>query len=356
MNKKKALFRHEMRNMIWFLLAGILVTCLLVYILNTLVNEALDYVNPVNSIDQFKVTFNSLFVDVIPQIGVAGVFGLTVMTVIQFRDMHSRKSQEYLHSLPFTKRERFAIKAATGYMVITVVMIAATAGILFVRGNHIDIIHKSILLSPYYKVMLGNDTLWHVVSIMIVLWLGFMAVYSIVVLAHTFVNKGVLASIIGFGMTMTPFWFFNVVSIITTETGKHEVWKDWVNLRGYFGVFIGLSNSRGDQMQNFGRVIYYDKFWVLVVICLVTVVICAAVSLFTVGRKDLARGGVLVQKRLARIFLCAGIGLCFGAGIGIFVSLWFWNEVDVLMFAVIGFISALLIYFLCEKLFSKVFG
>lgn len=365
-NKKKALFRHEMRTMIWFLLAGILMAVTVSYMLYNMISECFSFDGSLIAfVEGTKITFTSRLSSALSKISIASVFAIVVMGIVQFNDMHGKKSQEYLHSLPFTKRERFVVKALVGYMVITAVMIVALIGVLCVRQAVIPEIWKSNLLSPAYKVLLGTDTLWQAIGMMIVAWLSFMAVYSIMLLAHVLVNKGILAGIIGFGITVTPFWVYNVVMLLMTDTPYFDVdsqyYQNWLNSRGYFGVLLGVANSDVENMQlgfssDFCSIIYYDKFWVLFVICLVIVALCTAVSIFYTGRTDLARGGMLVQKRPARIFLCAGIGLCFGAGIGAFACLWFWNDVMLLEFTVIGLISAFLIYFLCEKLFRKVFG
>lgn len=366
MNKQKALFRHEMRTMIWFLLAGILMAVMVSYMLYNMISECFSFDGSLIAfVEETKITFTSRLSSALSKISIASVFAIVVMGIVQFNDLHSRKSQEYLHSLPFTKRERFVVKAVVGYMVITAVMIVALVGVLCVRQAVMPAIIKSNLLSSAYKLFLGNDTLWHAVGMVIVTWLSFMAVYSIMLLAHAFVNKGILAGVIGFGITAAPFWIYQVVLMLMMETPyfdtDSQLYQNWLGFRGYFGVLFGVANSNAENIQlgdttNFGAVVYYEKFWVLFVICLAVIAMCMAVSTFYIGRTDLARGGMLVQKRPARIFLCAGIGLCFGAGISAFACLWFWNEVMLLEFAVIGLISAFLIYFLCEKLFRKVFG
>lgn len=359
MNRKLALYRHEMRTMIWFFLGGFVAALFFCYILNEALSlRYLPYFGETNQgimVDASPVSFTSILSDCIEAASIAGILGLIIMSVIQFKDMHKRKSQEYLHSLPFTKRERFAAKMVIGYAALTFTVLVAFVGTLIIRGRFIGIIQKNALLSPYYKVFLGNDTLWHAVSMLLVMWLSLCAVYAIIVFVHAVVNRSILAGVIAFGITMAPLWFFAVVEMLLGEF--HTAFElTWRKAFRYFGVLAGQANTKTDYLGDIGAVLYHENFWVLTAICAVIIMLCISFAVITVRRSDLSRGGMLVEKRPARIFLSAGIGICFGAGAGVLLNFWFFNEIKLIPYFVITGIVAVLLFVLCAKVFRKMFG
>lgn len=358
MNRKLALYRHEMRTMIWFFLGGLLAALFFCGTLNECFSSR--YVPYFYDISQgimsdSSESFTSLLSFCIERATIAGIFGLIIMSVVQFGDMHKRKAQEYLHSLPFTKRERFVAKVVIGYVALVFTMIVTIVGTLIVRGKYIGIIRKKELLSPSYKLLLGNDTLWQAVSMLLVMWLSLCAIYAIIVFVHAVVNRNILAGVISFGIIMTPIWIFSMVEMLLVEFGSSSV-ERWHKNLPYFGVLAGQANTQIDYLGDAGAILYHDNFWILTAICAVIIILCIAFAVFTAGRSDLSRGGMLVEKRPARIFLSAGIGICFGTGIGSLANLWFFNEIRCIPYFVISGIAAVLIYALCGKLFHKVFG
>lgn len=105
-NKKLALYRHEMRTMIWFFLGGLLAALFFCGTLNECLSSSyLPYFAEISQgiRSDSSESFTSMLSFCIENATVAGIFGLLIMSVIQFGDMHKRKVQEYLHSLPFTK-------------------------------------------------------------------------------------------------------------------------------------------------------------------------------------------------------------------------------------------------------------
>ena len=360
MNRKLALYRHEMRTMIWFFLGGLAAALFFCFVLNeSLKSRFVPFFDETSQgimMNTSSESFTSLLSYCIEAASIVGIFGLVIMSIIQFGDMHKRKSQEYLHSLPFTKGERFAAKVVIGYAALTFTVLVAFVGTLMIRSRYIGIIQKNALLSSYYKVLLGNDTLWHAVSMLLVMWLSLCAVYAIMVFVHAVVNRSILAGVIAFGITMAPLWIFAVVEMLLVEAGRGDLVESWMKYLHYFGVLAGQANTKIDYLGDMGAILYHDNFWVLTAICAVIIILCISFAVITVRRSDLSRGGMFVEKRPARIFLSAGIGICFGAGAGVLANYWFFNEIKFIPYFVISGIAAVLLYVLCAKVFRKMFG
>lgn len=99
--------------------------------------------------------------------------------------------EEYFRSLPFTQSSRFAMRMGVGYMIITAVSVMFGLGALLIRQAHIEDVYMGDLLSPYYRQLLGNETIWHMLRSLLVFWLCLLVIYTVCVMAHTIVANGV---------------------------------------------------------------------------------------------------------------------------------------------------------------------
>lgn len=362
MHKKRALYGYEMRRMVWFLLAGVAASLLFTWILKISLEERVVSHGFLfwDSDTEMGAGFSMCFARYLGAGGAAFVIppALAIMAIFQFRDMHNRKVLEYMHTLPFTESQRFCAKVGVGYGILTATALVAGIGILAVRSQVIDTVYKNALTNPYYKIILGNETLGHTLRNICLLWLILLAVYSIMVLVHAIVSKGVPASIIGIGIVLAPTWFWVVVREILVALGTHyrgEL-ESWYETADYFGVLIGLGTgsesacAAGDEMLDL--LVSYPDFGICAAICIGITVVCLAAAYAAVVRTDAARGGIVAQKYPARIFLGAGTALCFGTGIGMFLSYWFRNDMDLRLFIIVGTVSAIVIYVLLQKLFK----
>jgi hypothetical protein len=365
MHKMRALIQYEMRTMKWFLLAGVISGIFFAYVLSTLVGQEslLSYSTQTTWWSTPPFIAEPLFGETLrlslQRGAILAIPALLIMSVLQFRDIHRKREQEYFHSLPFTKREQFVVKSAIGYGILTVTALVATAGVLIVRNGCMAELQKKAAVTPYYKVVLANDTIWHTLRSMCILWLVLLVVYSIMMLAHALVSKGVLAGLIGAGITAAPLWLWYVFYEIMYD-GLDIDMSWWWKIKNYFGVLLGMGygETRYYASDFFGNIetgtfISYDNFWILALICIVTAGICFAFAYFVTGRNDLAKDGMIVQKHTARIFLGGGIGVCFASGIAMFLCYWFNNEFILETFVIICLVLALAIYLLCQKLFAR---
>jgi hypothetical protein len=230
---------------------------------------------------------------------------------------------------------------------------------VFFRNDCIEEIKKKAAVTPYYKVVLANDTIWHTLRSMCIFWLILLTVYSVMLLAHALVSQGIRAGLIGAGMVAAPLWLWMVSYEIMLEGLDIDV-PAWWNTRNYFGVLLGMGygEARYYATEDWGNVqagdfVSYDNFWILALICILTAAVCFCIAYFTTGRNDVAKTGMLVQKRAARIFLGAGMGVCFASGIVLFFYFSMNQEFNLEMFVIICALLAFIIYLLCQKLFVR---
>lgn len=365
MHKKRELFYYEMRTMRWFVLAGILAAVLFAVLLNVRMSDWVLY----SAESGERGAIFGLSLSALLTIGsVVAVPALAIMSVVQFGDIHRKKTQEYLFSLPFTNRERFLMKAGCGYMVITITALTALAGVLMVRNTYIGDVYKISALYPDYMVTLGNETLFNVFRNMTILWLIMLLLYSLMMMAHTMMSRGILAALTGCGMTMAPLWFWCVVIWLLNEDNmsvlsiQYTVRDVWLGLRDYFGVMSGMAygelnwTGASDAYGNYNggiSFVSYDSFAAYVVLCLVASLIFFAVAYRLSGKQDMARSGVLVQKKTARIFLGTGIGFCFGTAISALISVLVYRELRMMPGILLALVLGVLIGLGCQKLFRR---
>ena len=89
-------------------------------------------------------------------------------------------------------------------MIITAVSVMFGLGALLIRQAHIEDMYMGDLLSPYYRQLLGNETIWHMLRSLLVFWLCLLVIYTVCVMAHTIVANGVLAGLVSIGILLAP--------------------------------------------------------------------------------------------------------------------------------------------------------
>lgn len=318
MHRKKALFKYEMRTMIWFLFAGLFAVMLLIGFMENNMADMFCFPNWTSERGtEFGLCLSNSLVKGI----VIAIPSLAFMTIVQFSEFHRRKTQEYFHSLPFRKGERYLMKVFVGGGILTITSFAAAVGVLIVRARYIDDIQKVNALHPYYRIVMGNDTVWHAVLQMIHLWLVLLAIYSVMVLAHAMVNQGILASLIGMGITVAPYWAWTMIGhYMYRADASEQVQESWYKLKSYFALLVGDGFNEmhmvADDTDGIFPLLCYPNFWIVFLLCLAVIAACVAVSCLLVKHADMAKGSILVQNAASRNFLSLGIAICVGAAIG----------------------------------------
>lgn len=331
MNKKKALFLYELRRSWWICLVGIclaMIGCLIVW------QEASQLGTQGLFWDSlYSVSVGSKFSAALVWTICLGhhvlVVAVALVMLLVYSDLYNRRNQEYLHCLPYTKTQRFMMRTVLMYGYITVCCLVFSLGVIAIRQIEIDNIRYNTLLSPAYAGLLANETIWHTIRSLVLLWLILMALYTIFLMMNTLVNVSVLANIMAIGVITAPkvlTWTINQFYLIFCG-------KEWINyssmtsLADIFwgnatyvgagleaGVYSGTMDMTGDGLNT--HTVSYDNM--LLQYVLMIVVIAAALLIAWKANKsyDLAKKRMLVPIRWARNTAAVGMGFCFAAGIG----------------------------------------
>lgn len=78
-------------------------------------------------------------------------FLFAIMVFLQFSDLHHKRTEEYMCSLPFTRRQRFFVKIFIGYAVILMVWLVMTAGTILIRQSVITGMQKLNVLYSFSR-------------------------------------------------------------------------------------------------------------------------------------------------------------------------------------------------------------
>lgn len=324
MNKRRALILHELRLMKWFLIGGGI--CVLVFMLwlgGDLASNVPDWIFSGGYANEgYRGSyFSGSLLRTLQDNHIIVILLLAAMVTVQFRDMHGRKREEYMSSLPYTRRERFIIKALTGGAVLFVVWGFLSAGLLILRQNVIGEYQKQALLVPFCKELLANETIWHTLRTLGIFGLELLTMYTIFVMLHAMVNKSVAASVFGLGIMMAPIvlaysavqWYANITGKALPDIGG------WQHLSM---VFMGRSLAVDSErwVQGSFTQYYYIQYWPMWQVALMLAVILL-ICLVVIGRlskgQDTTRNAVIVSHKGVRLFLAAGIGVCMGAFCGL---------------------------------------
>lgn len=337
MNRKMALLRYEIGNAKWFLVAGILLTGLLLLSINSVLYEMVFPEAWTNGIRNFSGTstaaFGSTLLQALQYTTYPAIILLGYMAAVQFSDYHRRNKREYILSLPYTQQERFIAKFVTGFSMITVICLLFGIGVFCLRAYYYPRIIRNYLIYPVYKIMMANDTWQHTLRTVILLWLIMLAAYAVYMLVHTVVLQGNLATLVGLGVMAAPVWLkyqalaYESIFMNPEKTGMLENWFAHHSTTnrlfslfmggGYYEKFFDVSwlDYATYDVQDVISLVSYGSMVKLFAAVVLIILICLALAWFFNNRQDGAKFGSLVPCRLVRIVLSAGIALCFGLGI-----------------------------------------
>ncbi len=370
MNKKKALYMHELYKSWWICLVGVCMAFIGCFIVWQATGSRPYYVI---SYDFFMdVSVGSQFSAGLVQTLQMGhhvlVLAVGIMMLLVYMDYHNRKNQEYLHCLPYTKTQRFIARTVLMYIYITICCLVFSFGIICIRQIEIDRIHYNSLLSPVYEGLLANETIWHTIRSLVLFWLVLIALYTVYLMVHNLVNNSALASVMTVGVISAPrllVWAINQYYAIFTGKGighysgiKKLADIFWGNAvyAGEGGFFdgiesrpVGVGNS---SLQTY--VVGYENM--LLQYCLMIVVIVAALWIAWKANKsyDLAKDRMLVSVRWARITFAVGMGACVSAPISVAIG-WMATSAQRVEFSTLGGITALITFGLIGSGFTALF-
>lgn len=332
MNRKKALYQYEFAAMKWFLVAGLACAFFALLILNAEyrlgIPDAYGEMNLVFS-DRNYISFSKILMDKLSFLVPATLVAVAFMTIFQFSDYHNRNQREYIVSLPFTQRERFAAKYIVGASILTVVIALFGAGVFVLRSMYFELLIKYNLVYPEYPVIYGNDTWFHTLRSLLLLWLVIMAAYSVFTLLHSVVTKGIMASLISLGIIVAPvyllymsaFYVYSFFEEFYNSCVDEHMWM--YTLKQICGSFVGVGFYKQEfLLQNDGMincVDYGNTGAVLLVLLLVSISFTAGAYIIN-SRQDGAKFGMLIPIRWIRMVIGAGAAFCFAFLLALLVA------------------------------------
>ena len=360
MSRKKTVFLYESKRMRWFALAGIIAGVLFTILMLHEFKGALE-----DGAFYLGGGINFGFCKMLGSASILIVGCIAVMSIFQFSDWHKKSTQEYLLSLPFTQKERFLAKALCGYGTILLSGITVLLGMIYVRNCYITEFWKNLSGIAYSDIIMGNNTMWQLIQLGLQLILMMLALYSVFLLAHILVSRGIVAALIGTGMSFAPIylwsvgyvllydgWFFREMQL---DIPKYREWGQ------YLGLCVGSgfrSTDMCSQMESssYYIIVNYSNFWLMLFAAFATIFIIGGLAYWISGRVDMARTGIVVQKKSARSFISAGMGVCFGTAFGLLGAYFVGYRVSggdcLLVFIMLSIVVGTLVYLFMKKMLS----
>ncbi len=252
-------------------------------------------------------------------------FLFAIMVFLQFSDLHHKRTEEYMCSLPFTRRQRFFVKIFIGYAVILMVWLVMTAGTILIRQSVITGMQKLNVLYSFSRELFANETVWHTLRTLGVFGMELLAAYSIFVLMHLVVKSSLAATVFSLGTMAFPWVLGHAVQrwhyLLSGKTLGTGFWSQMA------GIFTGDSMAAFDDgvscFINAGEgygftYVVYGNMWTVFILLLAVILVCAFFIWRCSAGEDLAACGRLVPDRRARLVLTAGMGFCFGVAVSVF--------------------------------------
>ncbi len=364
MNRKKALYQYEFMAMKWFLVAGLSCAFFALLILNAEYQSCIpDVYGEMNVVfsDRNYISFSKILIDRLSFLVPAALAALAFMTIFQFSDYHNRNQREYIVSLPFTQRERFIAKYIVGAGILTIVTAVFGAGVFVLRSMYFELMIKYNLVYPEYPVIYGNDTWFHTLRSLLLLWLVIMAAYSVFTLIHSVVTKGIMASLISLGIIVAPVYllymsvfytysFFEEFSIFESYVDEH-MWM--YTTKQICAAFIGGGfyktefNTQADPVINY--IDYGNTGAVLLVLLLVLIGFAAGAYIIN-GRQDGAKFGMLMPIRWIRMVIGAGASFCFAFPLALFAAFCVGADNDIIFVALMHVVICVALVVIIQKI------
>ena len=377
MNRKKVLFFYEMRSMVYFLIAGLVVMALALF------NIYYDIQARVSMVDNLSVGLmyqnqgsgcvigNVLSYNLTTLIQVF-FFGFLVMAMVQFSDLQGRGQREYLNSLPFTQGEKFGAKVFVSYGIITLCCLVFSISMISIRMHFYPQIVKNDLTVPNFMQLLGADTMWHTVRSLLLFWITLLAMYSIIMTVQYLVRNSILAALIAAGTLAFPafltmvaqqfLYFYYYVPVAMNDDKLRNALGLLNRIRRYactfFGDTMGYPNSQAAYLarQSFTPVgwwqttdqaaVSYGRVGLSFAIVIVLLVVFTLLAWWVSEHQDLARINHLVYTKYARICLGAGLSVSAGA-LSVFM-------VTTMPVAIVAWVAgSVILFFISQKILKR---
>lgn len=359
MNRKKALYQYEFGNMKWFLCGGVGCVIVAVLLLNTIYTSEISLMNEI-PIFLGTASFMKNVLLFMERFTVMAILAIALMTAYQFSDYHKRNQREYIISLPYTQRERFAAKTLVGAGILTAACLILGIGICILRVLYYKEYAKRYLISPEYEMHLANDTWYHLIRTLLLFWIIALVVYAVFVLIHSVVSGEILASIMGIGIIAAPaylvfmlFFGSNVYDLQHMEKMR-EMMAHLTRsiLGGSYYYEMGVMDESVNVDFAFSSYVDYGPVNLVLLVLVLTFVACVVLAYIVNMKQDGAKMGCVIPSKVARGIISAGIAVCFSFPIA---ELFVWCfDVAKIVCCVIQILIIIVLYIINQKVFKRV--
>ncbi len=386
MNRKKVLFLYEMRGMVWFFAVALLAVAYILMNLYSVLDVQVQEVSQMSAYSYSMVgtvergcVFAGLLVPMLKGIVCCCFAGFLFMSLVQFGDLQSRKRREYLNSLPFSQREKFLMKIAVSYGLITVCWLLFSLGVIAIRLKFQPQIIKHNVTVVNFRQIMGADTMWHTVRSLLLLWLTLLAMYSVLMVIQYMVRNSIVATLVGAGALVYPSGILAVCMrfcdnhFIAKSGMIHYVSQGGVTQNSVQNVFermmryahtftgdtMGSVYSSGDAFGGIasyfpkgwkeGLAVSYGQMWISFAIVIFLLAACTCLAWWVCEHQDLARINKLVPTKIGRI----GLGTAIAVAVGGVIAGLFFQLVLAASIAVCVVVAAV-IFVICQKIFRRI--
>lgn len=256
--------------------------------------------------------------------------GIAVISICLFQDMKKKETQEWLFTLPIANKEMFWHQWLRGILAYTIPFLVYIAGILIVHHRNITWIRGRYLLDINWKYLLMQEQPTNYFKLLGMLWLWATACYCVFFFIQVVCKKNILASMISFGILLTP-------AYITTVLSKFNVFSDNIS-ELIFQIFLLPIDDNSlikegwmfypeayvlDSFSYIGSSMYVIRIIHLLIIAIV-VMFCLFLSYRYFGQMIQQTQPGIFSIGWVRYAILTGFSLCIG--MGIFVNLYFYHN------------------------------
>ncbi len=296
-----------------FKTTSVVLTVILAGIMLSLAGLAINCVFPFNiySAILYEIGIDSFAYSVSGVMSVGGPVFIICSAVLAACQNHSRdggRINEFIETLPYTRRQRFFVKYFYGVGSLTLLLgigIAGTLLLMLLSRSGFDSVYK---LSPFYSVLKANDNIPIILLMFFAVWISAAAVYTLCMLMNSFINNNVAASITGTLILMLPQFVAERIDAVMANMGKvSHIVPDSFNI-----LDINAVDAEAEYVTRAGIVCFEDRAFICMLILGAIIVVGFILNMIMAGRYELADAGYIISKKYVRYIIIAIIGLLGG--------------------------------------------
>lgn len=313
-NRKKALWRHEFRTSKWFLVMGCILALLgLLYVfIDTQTYSVYFYLD-----SNMRSMIVDGVVNVLTFASIGLLIGIPLMTALQYSEQKIKNTGEFIHSLPVSKERLLGTKVMIGVLCITIPSVIYLIGSIVIWNYRIDEARIQYLTSPYYKMLLANDTVQNIVANVLIFWLMALALYAISLVVQTIIKPCFVAMVVTLGVAWMPHYLLSMIGNIGYVNGYSMAQLDEVT--NYFWLWCGGAQAHVSSVdmseRNAIALRVFDNPIVTVICYLLIIAVSAVLVWMYHGRQQLEDSKHFIISRPMNYFFKVCTSICISIGL-----------------------------------------